>query len=94
MPSVAIVFFSGFGHTARQADAVRKGAAMVPGTKVGYHQIDQNGDLPAGAFEALALADAIIYGSPTYMGGPAWQFKKFADTSAKAWFTQTQEAVA
>jgi NAD(P)H dehydrogenase (quinone) len=88
MPSVAIVFFSGYGHTARQADAVRKGAAMVPGTEVGYYQIDQNGDLPAGALEALALADAIIYGSPTYMGGPAWQFKKFADASSKAWFTQ------
>jgi NAD(P)H dehydrogenase (quinone) len=30
--------------------------------------------------------DAIIYGSPTYMGGPAWQFKKFADASSKPWF--------
>jgi len=22
------------------------------------------------------------------MGGPAWQFKKFADASSKLWFTQ------
>ena len=36
--------------------------------------------------EALGAADAIVYGSPTYMGGPAWQFKKFADASSKAWF--------
>ncbi|MDF5806735.1 NAD(P)H-dependent oxidoreductase [Pseudomonas aeruginosa] len=29
-------------------------------------------------------ADAIVFGSPTYMGGPAWQFKKFADATLKA----------
>jgi multimeric flavodoxin WrbA len=33
-------------------------------------------------------ADAIIFGSPTYMGSVTWQFKKFADASSKAWFTQ------
>ena len=27
-------------------------------------------------------------GSPTYMGTVSWQFKKFADASSKAWFTQ------
>jgi multimeric flavodoxin WrbA len=27
-------------------------------------------------------------GSPTYMGSVSWQFKKFADASSKAWFTQ------
>lgn len=88
MASVAIVFFSGYGHTARQAEAVRAGAASVAGAQVSVLQIDSNGDLPAGGMETLAAADAIIYGSPTYMGGPAWQFKKFADASSKAWFTQ------
>jgi multimeric flavodoxin WrbA len=34
----------------------------------------------------LAAADAIIFGSPTYMGGPSWQFKRFADASSKPWF--------
>jgi NAD(P)H dehydrogenase (quinone) len=88
MPSIAIVFFSGYGHTTKQAEAVRDGAASVAGIEVGFYQIDQNGDLPEGTFEKLAAADAVIYGSPTYMGGPAWQFKKFADASSKAWFTQ------
>jgi multimeric flavodoxin WrbA len=32
-------------------------------------------------------ADAIIFGSPTYMGMASWQFKKFADASSKRWFT-------
>ena len=52
------------------------------------YRIDENGDLPEGAVEAISAADAIIYGSPTYMGGPAWQFKKFADATSKPWFTQ------
>ena len=30
----------------------------------------------------------IVFGSPTYMGTVSWQFKKFADASSKAWFTQ------
>jgi multimeric flavodoxin WrbA len=27
-------------------------------------------------------------GSPTYMGSVSWQFKKFADSSSKVWFSQ------
>jgi len=30
-------------------------------------------------------ADAVIFGSPTYMGGPAAQFKAFADASSDRW---------
>ena len=88
MTSVAIVFFSGYGHTLKQAEAVRDGAVSVDGTSVGFYQIDKEGNLADDVFPALASADAIIYGSPTYMGGPAWQFKKFADASSKPWFTQ------
>jgi len=88
MTTIAIVYFSGYGHTAKQAEAVREGAAGVAGSRVEVYRIDQEGNLPDGAFDALAKADAIIYGSPTYMGGPAWQFKKFADASSKPWFVQ------
>jgi NAD(P)H dehydrogenase (quinone) len=86
MTKIAIVYYSGYGHTAKQAEAVRAGAASA--SEVTLYAIDQNGDLPEGAFEALAGADALIYGSPTYMAGPAWQFKKFADATSKPWFTQ------
>lgn len=88
MTKVAIVYFSGYGHTAKQAEAVKEGAASVAGVAVTDIRINENGDLPDGAWEALAQQDAIIYGSPTYMGGPAWQFKKFADASSKSWFQQ------
>jgi NAD(P)H dehydrogenase (quinone) len=85
---IAIVYFSGCGHTARQAEAVRAGAESVTNCLINVYRIDEVGDLPSGALEELDLADAIIYGSPTYMGGPAWQFKKFADSSAKAFLAR------
>ena len=87
MAKIAIVYFSGYGHTAKQAEAVQKGAAGVPGAEVTVFRIDDQGHLPEGTLETLGAQDAIIYGSPTYMGGPAWQFKKFADASSKPWFS-------
>ena len=56
------------------------GAELIP--------IDATGNLPAGGWDTLAAADAIIMGSPTYMGSVSWQFKKFADESSKQWFSQ------
>ncbi|KLD78145.1 flavodoxin family protein [Xanthomonas hyacinthi] len=86
MSKIAIVYFSGYGHTVKQAEAVHAGAASVG--EATLYRIDEDGNLPDAAWEALGHADAIVYGSPTYMGGPAWQFKKFADASSKQWFSQ------
>ncbi|WP_374590901.1 flavodoxin family protein [Aquabacterium sp.] len=79
---IIVVFHSGYGHTKRMAEAVANGAgaSLLP--------IDAEGNLPEGGWEQLAAADAIIMGSPTYMGSVSWQFKRFADASSKAWFTQ------
>lgn len=88
MTDVAIVYFSGYGHTAKQAEAVHAGAGGVKGVTSTLYAIDKDGNLPESAFENLKKADAIIYGSPTYMGAPAWQFKKFADATSKLWFKQ------
>ena len=87
MSRIVIVNHSGYGHTRKQAEAVHAGAAAVAPAEL--MAIDAQGDLPAGAWDTLAAADAIIFGSPTYMGGASWQFKKFADASSKAWFNQT-----
>lgn len=84
MASIAIVYHSGYGHTQRQAQAVAEGA----GATAHLVAIDAEGNLPAGGWEALAAAQLIVFGSPTYMGTVSWQFKKFADASSKAWFTQ------
>ena len=88
MTNVAIVYFSGYGHTAKQAEAVREGAARVAGVSVAVHAIGTEGNLPEEAFAALASVDPIIHGRPNHRGGPDWQVKKFADASSKPWFTQ------
>ncbi|MBG6071114.1 MULTISPECIES: flavodoxin family protein [unclassified Polaromonas] len=82
-PVVVVVYHSGYGHTQRMAQAVASGAGAD------LIAIDAEGNLPAGGWEALAAADAIIMGSPTYMGSVSWQFKKFADASSKPWYTES-----
>ena len=80
MSKIVIVYHSGYGHTKRVAEYVGEGAGAE------LLAIDAEGNLPDGAWETLDAADAIIFGTPTYMGGPSWQFKKFADASSKVWF--------
>ncbi len=80
MAKVAIVFHSGYGHTKALADSVQKGAADA-GAEVSAMSVENVN------WDALAAADAIIFGAPTYMGGPSGQFKMFADASSKVWFT-------
>ena len=82
MTRIAVVYHSGYGHTQRMAQSVADGAGAE------LIAIDADGNLPAGAWDSLDAADAIIMGSPTYMGSVSWQFKKFADASSKPWFGQ------
>ncbi|MGE5470110.1 MAG: flavodoxin family protein [Bacteroidota bacterium] len=82
MTKVVVVYHSGYGHTQRVAGYVADGAAAE------LLAIDAEGNLPEGGWAKLDAADAIIFGTPTYMGGASWQFKKFADASSKAWFTR------
>lgn len=88
MTQIVIVFHSGYGHTRKQAEAVHAGAAEVAGATVTSLALDAEGNLPEGGWDRLATADAIVFGSPTYMGMASWQFKKFADASSKVWFGQ------
>ncbi len=82
MSKIVIVFHSGYGHTKKIAEAI---AQTSGGTLLA---VDAEGNLAEGGWEQLAAATTIVFGSPTYMGAPSWQFKKFADASSKAWFTQ------
>ena len=78
----AVIYHSGYGHTKRMAEAVAAGA------RAELIAIDAEGNLSEAHWTLLGAADAIIFGSPTYMGSVSWQFKKFADASSKPWFTQ------
>jgi len=88
MTSIAIVFHSGYGHTRNQAEAVSEGAASAHGVTPALIAIDQDGEITDAHWQQLDEANAIIFGSPTYMGSVSWQFKKFADTSSRRWLNQ------
>ena len=81
MAKVAVVFHSGYGHTLRVAQFVAEGAGAE------LVAIDADGNLTDEQWATVDGADAIIFGSPTYMGMASWQFKKFADVTSKRWFT-------
>lgn len=87
MVTLSIVYFSGYGHTKKQAEAVQTGAQQAD-IKVNLIAIDKDGNVTDDVWETLANSQGIIFGSPTYMGGPPWQFKKFADNSSKPWSSQ------
>ena len=87
MSKVVTIYHSGYGHTKKQAQAVHAGAAAVDASAE-LIAIDAEGNIDEAAWASLAAADAIIFGSPTYMGSVSWQFKKFADASSKPWFSQ------
>lgn len=84
MTQVAVVYHSGYGHTEAQAKAVARGAEKVAGTQVHLF----NSEEAQTQFELLKTVDAIIFGSPTYMGSASAQFKAFMDASSKAWYTR------
>jgi multimeric flavodoxin WrbA len=88
MTSVAIVVHSGFGHTAVVAEHIAKGANSVSGVKATVYRADDLTSPEAGPWDALAAADAIIFGSPTYMGSASATLKQFMDASSKVWAVQ------
>ena len=86
-PFISVLYFSGYGHTHKQALAVAKGAA-TNAFESRLIRISDNGTITDDEWQMLSASTAIIFGSPTYMGAPAWQFKKLADQSSKPWFAQ------
>jgi NAD(P)H dehydrogenase (quinone) len=91
MSTVSIIHFSGTGHTTKLAEAITQGAAAVAGVKANLIAISGD-DIAKGRYQndavltQLDASDAIIFGSPTYMGGPAAQFKAFADATGERWY--------
>ncbi|MFJ1971597.1 flavodoxin family protein [Streptomyces sp. NPDC087903] len=83
-PVVSIAYHSGHGHTAVLAEAVRAGAADA-GAEA--HLIDVAG-ITDEQWAALDGSDAIVFGSPTYMGTASGAFHVFAEASSKRWFGQ------
>ncbi len=83
MTNIAIVYHSGYGHTAKVAEAVFQGAKTA-GASV---TLLKAAELTEADWMTLDAADAIIMGAPTYMGGVSAPFKVFIDETSKRWMT-------
>lgn len=92
MAKVAIVYFSGTGTTRGVAQAVQEGVESA-GAHCVVHEI-VGADITEGRwsndaiFASLDDSDAIIFGTPTYMGSVAGQMKTFMDAVASRWYTK------
>ena len=76
---ISIVYFSQFkGATEKLAQAVERGALTVPETTTRLIRVEEVENY----WKELNAADAIVFGSPTYMGSVAAGFKSFIERLA------------
>ncbi|WP_233007392.1 flavodoxin family protein [Rheinheimera faecalis] len=84
---IVIVYHSITGTTAQLAEAVAAGCRSVTAVDLQLLRIEGE-DITQGRYknsavlEAIDQADAVIFGSPTFMGSVSAQFKAFADATA------------
>lgn len=81
---IAVIYHSGYGHTAAQAKALAEGCASVEGVSVSLF----NSEEAQANWSVLDAADAIVLGAPTYMGSVSAEFKQFMDATSSRWMTQ------
>lgn len=81
-PSIAIVYHSPYGHTAKVAQYIAQGVtqAQISVVLMTIDDID---------WDALDLADAIVFGCPTYMGSLTSGLKQFMEQSSKRWLARS-----
>lgn len=84
MANIVIAYHSGYHHTEAVALEIAKGAEAAGATVI-VHNVENPVER---LWNDLNAADAIIFGSPTYMGDVSSVFKKFAEDTSKIWFKQ------
>ena len=80
--SLAVVYHSPYGHTAKVAQYIAQGAEKA-GVQVHLMNVEQVD------WDVLDAADAIIFGCPTYMGSLSAAMKLFMEQSSKRWLART-----
>jgi NAD(P)H dehydrogenase (quinone) len=76
---VVIAYHSRFGHTAVLAEAVAAGVNDA-GAHAGLVAVDR---MTEAEWDVLDAADAIVFGSPTYMGNVSAGFQAFAEQTGR-----------
>jgi NAD(P)H dehydrogenase (quinone) len=79
---VAVVYHSGYGHTGVLAAKVAQGVTDA-GADAILLPIESAGQDFEPILQSLEDADAIVFGSPTYMGDVSAAFKAFAESTTK-----------
>ncbi|KAJ6767259.1 FLAVODOXIN-RELATED PROTEIN WRBA-RELATED [Salix purpurea] len=99
---IYIIYYSMYGHVARLAEEIKKGADSVEGVEVKLWQVPETlpeevlgkmgappkSDVPIITPSDLAEADGFLLGFPTRFGMMAAQFKAFMDSTGGLWGTQ------
>lgn len=80
--SIAIVYHSPYGHTAKVAQSIAQGIEQV-GAVVHMMNVEHVD------WDILDQADAIVFGCPTYMGSLTSALKLFMEQSSKRWLART-----
>uniref|UniRef100_A0A0D9X484 NAD(P)H dehydrogenase (quinone) n=1 Tax=Leersia perrieri TaxID=77586 RepID=A0A0D9X484_9ORYZ len=99
---IYIVYYSMYGHVAKLAEEIQKGAASVEGVEAKLWQVPETlsddvlakmgappkKDVPIITPTDLAEADGLIFGFPTRFGMMCAQFKAFMDSTGGLWNSQ------
>src|SRR6478609_4073038 len=83
-PIVSVAYHSGAGHTTVLAEAVGAGATGA-GAEAHLIQVDV---ITEEQWSLLDRSDAIVFGSPTYMGTASGAFHAFAEATSPRFPTQ------
>ncbi|MYR90331.1 NADPH-dependent FMN reductase [Streptomyces sp. SID685] len=83
-PVLSIAYHSGYGHTAVLAEAVRAGA-VAAGAEAHLIKVDE---ITEEQWAILDRSDAIVFGSPTYMGTASGTFHVFGEATSSRWAGQ------
>lgn len=85
MKSIAIIYHSHQGHTRFIAEQIQLGAALVDHIQIDLFTTEQLIHQP----EQLIQYDALIWGSPTYLGGVSSPLKQLMDRTGPLWKKQS-----
>ena len=85
---IAVVYHSGYGHTDVVAENIVAGLNEVPGVAVTVVKAGDISDPESPALNTLDEMDALVFGSPTYMGSAAASFKGFMEATSSRWMEQ------
>src|SRR5579883_2248584 len=93
MATVSVVYVTNNGHTAALAEAIARGAGAVDGItarliEIAQHDIRDGRWSNADIEQQLQQSDAIILGSPTYMGMVSARLKVFLEWAFNPWRAQ------